>query len=860
MRLRLRDDFEHYAPRALKIRTKGAEIKPLTLNKAQAYVHGKLEEQKARTGRVRALVLKGRQQGMSTYIAGRFYHLTTHRRGIRTFILTHEDAATSNLFDMVNRYHQNCPDVLRPSTGASNAKELLFEKLDSGYKIGTAGTKGVGRSSTVQLFHGSEAGYWPNAESHAAGIMQAVPDEPGTEIILESTANGVGNLFHQMWRAAEAGIGDYQAIFVPWFWQDEYKKIPPPDFVATEEELQYAALWGLDLQQIVWRRAKIAELRDADLFKQEYPACILAGERVGTDRGLLRIEDVRSGDQGTFGPITAAWQSGVKPVFAVHTERGFVVKCTADHRIMTQDGSWVEASDLVGQSIALATPRFAETEVSVDFSDFDICESRINITEEVGLFLGYFMGDGSYHDDTLSIVCDGSDADVVENVRSLIERLFRSPSIRLVGPKKGGAEVRLHDRRTLRLLQALDLVKRRASGGWKRRVHVPDCIWCSPKPVVRAFLSGLFEADGFSSREGARVILFAKDVEFLRDVQRLLLGFGIVATVRVIQKVSSGYTYEGAEMRLTRNAAIAFSEQIGFRSQRKQSRVMSRAANRGRPPIVEGFVDKVICIEPLGMGEVYDLTVEGTHMFDASGVVVHNCSTEAFLSSGQDNYITPPLIVKARKTHFDEGNGPLVIGYDPAWTGGDRHAMAWRRGRKLIKVEFRRGLDTMQAAGWCRQVLEKERPAKLFVDVGGVGAGVYDRLKEMGFSRKVTAINFGSSPEDQPPEGGGALNRRAEMWMRSKEWLQDPAGADIPDDDALQADACSVGYTYDSRTRLQLESKDKLRARGVPSPDGWDAVALTFAEHVRPDADTDGPTRDYRSDAKIKSTASWLTA
>jgi hypothetical protein len=70
------------------------------------------------------------------------------------------------------------------------------------------------------------------------------------------------------------------------------------------------------------------------------------------------------------------------------------------------------------------------------------------------------------------------------------------------------------------------------------------------------------------------------------------------------------------------------------------------------------------------------------------------------------------------------------------------------------------------------------------------------------------------------------------MWMKSKDWLADPAGAQIPDSDALQADACGPGYGYDSNTRLLLEKKDDMRRRGAASPDQWDAVALTFAEPV----------------------------
>ncbi len=79
---------------------------------------------------------------------------------------------------MVERYHSHCPDLVRPATGAANAKELSFETLESGYAVGTAGAKAVGRSQTVQLFHGSEVAFWPNAKTHFAGVVQAIPDLP----------------------------------------------------------------------------------------------------------------------------------------------------------------------------------------------------------------------------------------------------------------------------------------------------------------------------------------------------------------------------------------------------------------------------------------------------------------------------------------------------------------------------------------------------------------------------------------------------------------------------------------------------------------------------------------------------------
>ena len=258
-RLRLRDDFPFYARNCLRVRSKSGETQAFQLNKAQQFIHACIERQKAETGKVRAIVLKGRQQGVSTYAEGRLYWKTTHRSGVRAFILTHEADSTSALFEMVERYHELAPDFVKPITGASNAKELIFSKLDSGYKVGTAGNKSVGRGTTIQYFHGSEVAYWPNAAEHAKGILQAVPDEDDTEIILESTANGVGNYFYQQWQRAEAGESPFQAIFVPWYWQPEYRKSGLGVTRSAEEE-KIVELFGLDNEQLAFRRSKIAEL------------------------------------------------------------------------------------------------------------------------------------------------------------------------------------------------------------------------------------------------------------------------------------------------------------------------------------------------------------------------------------------------------------------------------------------------------------------------------------------------------------------------------------------------------------------------------------------------------------------------
>ncbi|MGI9504305.1 MAG: hypothetical protein ACR2RE_14755, partial [Geminicoccaceae bacterium] len=173
--------------------------------------------------------------------------------------------------------------------GKSNAKELVFDVLDSSYRASTAGSKGAGRSETIQLFHGSEVAFWPNADEHLKGAMQAVPLLEGTEIILESTANGIGNPFHTAWQDAESGASDFIAVFVPWYWQSEYRRPVPDGFKLEDDELEYKQSYGLDDEQMCWRRHKIMELGgDIYSFQQEYPATAAEAFETSSEESLIK--------------------------------------------------------------------------------------------------------------------------------------------------------------------------------------------------------------------------------------------------------------------------------------------------------------------------------------------------------------------------------------------------------------------------------------------------------------------------------------------------------------------------------------------------------------------------------------------
>jgi len=469
------DDFREFAPRCLKVKNKAGGIVPFALNRAQEYIHDCLEKQRRDTGIVRAVILKGRQQGCSTLIEGRFFQRVATNFGIKAFILTHEQTATDNLFGMTQRYYEHYPEELKPKLGASNAKEMMFAGLDSSFSVATAGNKGAGRSSTAQIFHGSEVAYWPAAEDHLAGIMQTIPLEKGTEIIFESTANGIGNVFHEVWKQGVVGEGGWQSIFVPWFWQPEYRH----DGVdLTDDDVEYGNIHGLDERQMMWRRYKINEMKgDIRLFQREYPSSPAEAFSVSDDKSLIDSRNV---------------------------QRARKLKATTDD------------------------------------------------------------------------------------------------------------------------------------------------------------------------------------------------------------------------------------------------------------------------------------------------------------------------------------SAPKIIGVDPARFGNDSTSIYIRQGREAERLDKLKGKDTMAVTGAVLRFIQKYDPAAVFIDEGGIGAGVVDRLYELGYRGCVRGVNFGSDAIDKE----NYINKRSEMWGLMKEWL-DGNTSSIPDNDDLEVDLCGLRYSYDSRGRLKLESKDDAKKRGVKSPDDGDALALTWAFPVR---------------------------
>ena len=475
--IKILKSFPLFAKNFLVIHDKSGASLSFELNRAQLYIHERLEAQLAATGKVRALILKGRQQGCSTYVQGRFAHKIVTRRGKKAFILTHSSDATRAIFGMTKRYTENLPTEIFPQPDKSNDNTLMYEGLESGYRVGTAGNAEIGRSMTNQYLHLSEFAFYKDAARISLGLLQTVAEISDTEIIKESTANGTDNDFYSDWQEAKNGKSRYQAIFVPWYWQDEYC-IEDEKFTPNEEEkewLEQFASNGLKHGHLNWRRIKLQD------FKGDYEQ-----------------------------------------------------KC----------------------------------------------------------------------------------------------RKFR------------------------------------------------------------------------------------QEYPFTDD--------------------------------------------------------------------------------------------------------------EAFLSSITDTFIKTEFVQKARKTEV-ESQANLVIGIDPARKGDDRTAIIRRRGRKAYNLETHYNIDTMELAGIIKRIIEKEKPRRVCIDSIGIGAGVVDRLHELGYDivEGVNVARKASEPDIYK-------NLRAELWDLMREWIIQEMPTQIPDSDELQTDLCGLGYKYDSSDRLQIESKDDAKKRGLLSPDTSDALMLTF--------------------------------
>lgn len=279
---------KEYMETFLQIKTKDGEVRPFRLNKAQERLYDIIKREHEAGRPVRIVILKARQLGFSTVTQGMVFADAATRPNVRCLDVAHRDDATANLFRMSKLFLDGLPMQVRPMVRNSNAQEILFENptrdpkekmqnpgLRSSIRCVTAGGGGIGRSDTLTNVHASEYAFWPGDKKMTlSGILQAVPNIPGTMVIIESTANGFDD-FKTIWDDAVAGRSDFVPVFFAWYDNEAYRMPVPPGTVWSPEERELQERYNLSEEQLAWRRWCIRNNchGDVNVFNQEYPGC-----------------------------------------------------------------------------------------------------------------------------------------------------------------------------------------------------------------------------------------------------------------------------------------------------------------------------------------------------------------------------------------------------------------------------------------------------------------------------------------------------------------------------------------------------------------------------------------------------------
>ena len=293
---RLRADFPHWAERCFHILDKAKQRRRLVLNVAQRTVLAEERRQLAARGYARIFTLKGRQGGITTYEQARALHLASYvKRGATALTLAHERDATDKIFDKVTSYAlTHFPPALLPALGAAQTREVTFPSRESQFYTGTAAAGRTGRGLTIDRLHGSEFAFWDDPITILGAITPALVPH-GSVVNLETTASAYDGDAHNFWR--EATARGYAQVFIPWWLCDVVNYRLPlltPDELGALEPDEQALVdrYGLSLEAVKWRRAKMAEM-GRERFLQEYAedpeSCWLTAGGNFYDVGLLKL-------------------------------------------------------------------------------------------------------------------------------------------------------------------------------------------------------------------------------------------------------------------------------------------------------------------------------------------------------------------------------------------------------------------------------------------------------------------------------------------------------------------------------------------------------------------------------------------
>ncbi len=276
---RFKAEPREFHERYLKIRLKDSDrVAPFSYNVGQQRIYRIIQRLRAEGRPVRLVILKARQLGSSTLTEAFAFWRARFWKHTNALIISHNKTSAEAIFEMSKLFYEELPEAVRPMRSRYGRGLMRFENPDadlrlkypgmrSQIQVATARTVDVGRGQTLQFVHASEFAFWPDPYGTFTSVMQCVPNEPDTFVVIESTAKGADDAFYKLWQLACSDSPDnvWTPVFLPFWIEPSYEKDLPmsvPEYEKTLDEYERDLLREypgfMNLRKIQWRRYKIA--------------------------------------------------------------------------------------------------------------------------------------------------------------------------------------------------------------------------------------------------------------------------------------------------------------------------------------------------------------------------------------------------------------------------------------------------------------------------------------------------------------------------------------------------------------------------------------------------------------------------
>ena len=403
--------------------------------------------------------------------------------------------------------------------------------------------------------------------------------------------------------------------------------------------------------------------------------CVTGETLVSTDDGLKRIVDLYEGrrrpglvldsrmaGERRIAKAARVTASGVKPVYRLTTHEGYEIRLTADHRLRTARG-WVPACELMeGDRLHLVDRK----------GGFGSSGSH-----RLGMLLGWLVGDGTMKATEVILSFFGDEKQELAPVfAGLMQAEVDGTQLRDRAYQTGGYDVGGRDEYRVKSARFWRIAEEHGlRPGGKRKV--PESVLLGSEDMQRGFLAALFTADGHvsgSAEKSVSVRFTSVSRSLLRDVQRLLLNFGVPSRIyegrrpaglRELPDGRGGKALYDCrayhDLVVSRGSLRRFADDIGFLSEAKQSKLLTLLESYRRGPYRQPFTARFRSLEPDGMEMVYDVTEPLTHSFVANGLVVHNCGEQPLLPYESCNLGSINLSKVVPDGHIDYGELGRVV-------------------------------------------------------------------------------------------------------------------------------------------------------------------------------------------------------